>query len=151
MSYFDDPDAPDAVLFCCSLNQVRSPMAEGIMKQLVGTRVYVDSVGVRKGHLDGFMVESMGEIGVDMSQHTPKVFDELQDTYYDLIVALSPEAQHHAVEMTRTMACEVEFWNTFDPTMVEGQRETRLEAYRLVREQLSKRIRQRFDLTDGES
>ncbi len=121
------------------------------MKQLVGTRVYVDSVGVRKGHLDGFMVESMGEIGVDMSQHTPKVFDELQDTYYDLIVALSPEAQHHAVEMTRTMACEVEFWNTFDPTMVEGQRETRLEAYRLVREQLSKRIRQRFDLTDGES
>lgn len=148
MSYFDEPDAPDAVLFCCSLNQVRSPMAEGIMKQLVGTRVYVDSVGVRKGHLDGFMVESMGEIGVDMSQHTPKVFDELQDTYYDLIVALSPEAQHHAVEMTRTMACEVEFWNTFDPTMVEGQREARLEAYRLVREQLTKRIRQRFDLMD---
>lgn len=148
MSLFDKPDAPDAVLFCCSLNQVRSPMAEGLLKRLVGTQVYVDSVGVREGELDGFMTSVMEEVGVDMTGHHPKTFDELEDGYYDLIIALSPEAQHHAVEMTRTMACEVEFWNTFDPTIVDGSREVRLDAYRTVRAQLEKRIRSRFDLDE---
>ncbi|WP_259782936.1 arsenate-mycothiol transferase ArsC [Aestuariispira ectoiniformans] len=140
-------DLPDAVLFCCTLNAIRSPMAEGIMKKLLGTKVYVDSVGARGSEMpDGFMVEVMKEIGVDMSNHVPKTFDELEDSYYDLIIPLSPEAQHHAVEMTRTMACDVEFWNTLDPSIIEGSRETRLQAYRQVRDQLMKKIKQRFDL-----
>jgi hypothetical protein len=46
--------------------------------------------------------------------------------------------------MTRTMACEVEFWNTFDPTYVEGSREIRLDAYRQVRDNLMARIKERF-------
>lgn len=123
-------------------------MAEGLLKRLAGTQVYVDSVGVREGELDGFMASVMGELDVDMTGHSPKTFDELEDGYYDLIIALSPEAQHHAVEMTRTMACEVEFWNTFDPTIVDGSREARLDAYRMVREQLEKRIRTRFELDE---
>lgn len=126
-------------------------MAEGLLKALAGTRVYVDSVGVREGELDGFVVAVMEELGIDMSRHNPKSFDQLEDTYFDLIIALSPEAQHHAVELTRTMACDVEFWNTFDPTIIEGSREARLDAYRKVRDQLAERIRNRFgDLLDAE-
>ena len=139
-------DLPDAVLFSCTMNAVRSPMAESILKHLLGHRVYVDSAGVRGGELDGFAIEVMDEIGIDLSRHKAKTFDTLEDTSFDLIISLSPEAQHKAVELTRTMACDVEFWNTFDPSIVEGNREVRLEAYRQVRDQLLKRITDRFTL-----
>ncbi len=139
------PELPSAVLFCCTMNAVRSPMAEGIMKFLHGTRVYVDSVGVRGAEVDGFAVTVMDEIGIDISRHKPKTFDELEDDYFDLIIPLSPEAQHRAVEMTRVMAVDIEFWNTFDPALIEtDDRQQRLDAYRQVRDQLMTRIKIRF-------
>ncbi len=139
-------DLPDAVLFACNRNSVRSPMAEGLLKHLLGHRIYVDSAGVHASAIDPFVIEVMDEIGIDMSNHRGKSFENLEDTSYDIIVSLSPEAQHKAVELTRTMACEVEFWNTLDPTIIEGNRETRLEAYRQVRDTLKKRIEARFAL-----
>jgi protein-tyrosine-phosphatase len=139
-------DLPGSVLFACTNNAVRSPMAEGLMKHFYGMRVYVDSVGVRAGELDGFAVAVMDEIGIDISGHKPKSFADLADTSFDMVITLSPEAQHPAVEMTRTMAIEVVFWHTFDPTAVEGNRETRLAAYREVRDTLWNRIRERFPL-----
>jgi protein-tyrosine-phosphatase len=135
---------PGAVLFCCTQNAIRSPMAAAMLKQLHGQRIFVDSVGVRAGELDGFAVEAMDEIGLDIAKHKPRTFDDLEDSSFDLIISLSPEAQHKAVEMTRTMACEVEFWNTFDPSVIEGSREQRLDAYRDVRDRLMHRIRERF-------
>ncbi|MDW3208084.1 MAG: arsenate reductase ArsC [Alphaproteobacteria bacterium] len=143
---FSADDLPDAVMFCCTMNSIRSPMAEGIMKSLFGTKIYVDSVGAREGDLDGLMVEVMSEIGIDMSKHHAKTFDQLEDNFFDLIVALSPEAQHHAVELTRTMACDVVFWNTFDPSIIEGSREQRLDAYRQVRDQIRQRIMKTFSV-----
>ncbi len=137
-------DLPGAVLFCCTLNAVRSPMAEAILKHLHGNRIYVDSVGVRRGPLDSFAVTVMDEIGIDLSRHRVKSFDDLEDSYFDLVISLSPDAQHRAVEMTRTMACELLYWNTFDPTSVRGSRESRLDAYRQVRDHLMARIRERF-------
>ncbi len=119
-------------------------MAEGLLKHLLGHRVYVDSVGVRAGEVDPFAVAVMEEIGIDVSKHRSKSFDQLEDTSFDLIVSLSPEAQHRAVELTRTMACEVEFWRVLDPSLIEGSRETRLHAYREVRDQLLRRIKERF-------
>ncbi|HLT78213.1 MAG TPA: arsenate reductase ArsC [Ferrovibrio sp.] len=135
---------PASVLFCCTMNSVRSPMAEGILKALYPKQVFVDSVGVRKKAVDPLAVEVMDEIGLDISKHRSKTFDDLEDSSFDLIVSLSPEAQHTAVEMTRTMSCDVEFWHTFDPSIVEGSREQRLAAYREVRDFLNKRIRARF-------
>ena len=135
---------PSSVLFACTMNSVRSPMAEAILKYLHGRHIYVDSAGLRQGELDPMAVEVLDEIGIDVSRHRPKTFDQLEDGFYDLIVTLSPEAQHRAIELTRTMACDVEFWNTFDPTIVEGTREQRLDAYRQVRDTLMKRIRERF-------
>ena len=137
-------DLPGSVLFCCTRNAIRSPMAEGILKMLHGRRIFVDSAGVRGGEVDGFAVAVMDEIGLDLTRHRAKSFDELEDTSFDLIVSLSPEAQHRAVEMTRTMAAEVEFWNTMDPSIVEGNREARLDAYRQVRDWLMARIQARF-------
>lgn len=137
-------DLPGAVLFACTQNSIRSAMAEGLMKHLFGHAVYVDSAGVRSREVDGFAVSVMEEVGIDISGHKAKAFDDLEDSSFDLIVSLSPEAQHRAVEMTRTMACDVEFWNTFDPSVVEGSRETVLDAYRQVRDSLQRRIIERF-------
>jgi protein-tyrosine-phosphatase len=139
---------PSSVLFACSFNAIRSPMAAGMLKRLHPRRIYVDSVGVREGHLDPFAVAVMQEIGIDIAGHVPKVFEALEDTSYDLVISLSPEAQHKAVELTRTMACEVEFWPVFDATAVEGNREKILAAYRMVRDHLRRRILERFPPTD---
>ena len=136
---------PGSVLFACGENRIRSPMAEALMKLLHGRRVYVDSVGVRSGgEADAFAVAVMDEIGVDLSRHRPKSFDDLADDYFDVVVSLSPEAQHRAVELTRSSSCEIEYWPTPDPSFAEGNREARLEAYRELRFLLQRRIRERF-------
>jgi protein-tyrosine-phosphatase len=119
-------------------------MAEAYLKHLLGTQIYVDSVGLRKGEADGFAIAVMDEIGLDLKKHKPKSFDELEDTSFDLIVTLSPEAHHKALEWTRHMATEVEYWPTLDATAIEGSRETRLAVYRQVRDSLINRIRERF-------
>ena len=143
-------DLPSAVLFACTMNSVRSPMAEAILKFLHGTRIYVDSVGVRAREVDGFAMVAMDELGIDLSHHNAKTFDDLDDSYYDLVITMSPEAQHRAMEMTRVMACEIEFWNTFDPSMLGNEdRDRRLEAYRQVRDQLMQKIKRRFPLTSA--
>lgn len=125
-------------------------MAEAMLKHLFGHEIYVDSVGVRAADkVDAFAVAVLDEIGLDLSHHKPKSFDDLEDTSFDLIITLSPEAQHRAVELTRTMACDVEYWQTLDPAVVEGAREVRLAAFREVRDALARRIRARFGEPGG--
>lgn len=143
---------PQAVLFTCGQNAVRSPMAAGLFRELFGKRIYVASAGVQKGELDLFVVAVMNEIGIDVSRHRPITFEELEDLEglnFDLIVTLSPPAHHKALELTRTLAADVEYWPTPDPTAVEGSREQRLEAYRAVRDDLMKQIRARFGGSGG--
>ena len=147
---------PHAVLFACGLNSVRSPMAAGLYKQIIGRASYVASAGVRKDELDPFAVAALEEVGIDISRHRPMTFEELEDwegLNFDLIVTLSPEAHHKALELTRTMAVDVEYWPTFDATLMIGQgsREQILQAYRSVRDALFKRIKQRFGLEGGPS
>ncbi len=137
---------PRAVLFACTLNSIRSPMAAGLLRHFHAHDIFVDSVGVRAREVDGFAVEVMAEMGIDISAHHPKTFEELEDTSFDLVISLSPRAQHKAVDLTRYMACDVEFWHTLDPSVVEGNREGRLNAYRTVRDELSERIKARFPL-----
>ena len=143
------PQLPSSVLFACTFNAIRSPIAEALLKHLHGRHIYVDSVGVRAGEIDPFAVAVMDEIGIDIGKHRAKTFDDLEDTSFDLVISLSPEAQHSAVELTRTMACEVEFWPMLDPTAVEGSREEMLGAYRTLRDHLRKRLLQRFPLAPG--
>ncbi|WP_417516689.1 low molecular weight phosphatase family protein [Minwuia sp.] len=137
-------ELPGAVLFTCTENSVRSPMAEGLLKQLMGHAIYVDSCGVRSRDVDGFSIAAMDELGIDISGHRAKSFDDLEDTFFDVIISLSPESQHKAIELTRTMACDVEYWPTLDPSLIEGSREARLDAWRQVRDSLRKRILERF-------
>jgi protein-tyrosine-phosphatase len=141
------PAQPLAVLFACGLNAIRSPMAAAILRQMLGSSIYVGSAGVRKGEPDPFAVAVMAEIGLDISRHKPLTFEELDDLEglnFDLIVTLAPEAHHRALEITRTNAVDVEYWPTPDPSVVEGSREQRLETYRAVRDQLLAHIRERF-------
>jgi len=140
---------PGSVLFACTMNSIRSPMAEGLLKHALGRRIFIDSVGLRAAPVDPLAVEVMGEIGIDLKGHRSKTFDDLADSSFDVIVTLSPEAQHRAIEMTRIMACDVEYWQTLDPTIIEGSREQRLASYRQVRDYLAARLRERFPAPTG--
>ena len=133
------------------MNAVRSPMAAAILRHLAGRRSYVESAGVRVGGVDEFAAAVMQEIGIDISRHAPHTLRELYDTTFDLIITLSPEAHHQALELTRTMAVDVEYWPTFDATLMlgRGNREQILQAYREVRNTLFRRIKERFALEGG--
>jgi protein-tyrosine-phosphatase len=138
---------PQAVLFACGFNSVRSPMAASLLQQMFPKALYVRSAGVKKGELDPFAVAVMAELGQDISRHKPMTFEDLDDwegLNFDLIITLSPEAHHKALELTHTIAADVEYWPTQDPTTVEGSREQKLAAYREVCDGLLLRIRRRF-------
>jgi protein-tyrosine-phosphatase len=139
-------ELPQAVLFACSHNAVRSPMAEAIMKRLYGKFCYVDSAGARAGEADPFIREVLDEIGIELGKHKSKSFEDLEDASFDLVITLSPEAHHKAMDLTHTLAFDVEYWPVMDPTIVEGSREQRLDAYRVAREEIMRRIKARFSV-----
>lgn len=147
-------EAPPSVLFACTMNAVRSPMAAAILTQLAGSRFNVASAGVKAGQLDPFAVAVMDDLGIDLSAHEPQTLADLGDATFDLIVTLSPEAHHHAIELTRTMPAKVEYWPTLDATVPGGGEETReaaLARYRRVRDDLFYRIKARFGSGGGPS
>jgi len=147
---------PQAVLFLCGQNSIRSPMAAAITKHFFGKSIYVTSAGVRKGEVDPFVTAVMDEIGIDLSKHKPTTVEERDDDEglnFDLAISLSPQAHHRALELTRKLPIEVEYWPTMDCSLALSQpkRETILAAYRDVRDQLFSRIRERFKLEGGPS
>jgi protein-tyrosine-phosphatase len=144
-------DLPGAVLFACSRNAVRSPMAAAILRHLSGGRIHVASAGVRAGECDPFVATVMEELGIDLSRHKPMSLEELDDTSFDLIVTLAPEAHHKALDLVRNYAVDVEYWPTLDPTLTSGSREQILAAYRAVRDGLFAKIKRRFPLTGAPS
>jgi protein-tyrosine-phosphatase len=133
---------PQSVLFACTLNTVRSPMAEAIARHYFGREIYFASAGIKRGEPDPFAIAAMEEIGVDMSRHKPHTFEDLEDSNFDLIVTLSPEAHHKALEFTRAMAVDVVYWPTPDATAAQGSREAILSAYRDVRDRLTSRVKE---------
>ena len=138
---------PQSVLFACGMNSIRSPMAQSLLQQMFPHALYVRSAGVRKGEIDPFAVAVMAELGQDISVYKPITFEELEDwegLNFDLIITLSPEAHHKALDLTRTLAADVEYWPTPDPAGTEGSREQKLAAYREVCDMLLLRIRRRF-------
>ncbi|MGR3436271.1 MAG: arsenate-mycothiol transferase ArsC [Shimia sp.] len=148
-------DLPQSVLFCCDHNAVRSPMAEGLMKKFYGHDVYVQSAGVKHDlEIDGFSIAVCAEMGVELSRHRSRSFDEMQEwgddlTSFDLIVALSPASQHAALELTRVHALDVEYWPILDPTGLGEGREAKLSGYRQARDQIVARIRNKWGDRDA--
>ena len=140
---------PHAVLFACTQNAVRSPMAEALGRHYFGREIYFASAGLKRGEPDPFAIAAMDEIGVDISRHKPHSFEDLEDSNFDLIVTLSPESHHKALEFTRAMAVDVVYWPTLDATATSGSRETILESYRVVRDSLAKRILKMLSVERG--
>ena len=147
---------PQSILFCCDHNAVRSPMAEGIMKKLYGTGTYVQSVGVINDlEIDGFSIAVCEEIGVELSRHRSRSFDEMERwgdnlSSFDLIVALSPASQRRALELTHLFHLTVEYWPILDPTGIGETREMKLVSYRQTRDQIESKLREKwgqFELT----
>ncbi len=142
---------PASLLFACSENSVRSPMAEALTKRLYGQAVYVESVGVRAREVDGFAVAALDELGIDVHRHHAQTFEDVDPSSFDLIVTLSPEAHHRALEFTRSTATEVEYWPLPDPSAVEGSREAQLQAFRETRDLIMTRLKTRFGSPSGPS
>jgi protein-tyrosine-phosphatase len=140
---------PGSLLFACTHNSIRSPMAEALARRLYGQVAYIESVGVHRSDLDSFTAAVLDEIGVDSHAHRTKTFDDVEASSFDLIVSLSPEAHHSALEFTRSTATDVEYWPIPDPSAVEGSRETRLDAYRRVRDLILARLKARFGAPSG--
>lgn len=140
---------PGAVLFMCGMNSIRSPIAEAIARHYLPKSVYVASAGVRRGERDPFVDAVLDEIGLTIGRHQPHVLDDLEDDYFDLIVTLAPEAHHKALELTRSWPVEVEYWPTPDPTVATGTREQILDAYRGVRDHISKLVNSRLAAKAG--
>lgn len=142
------PEIPHSVLFICNFNAVRSPMAEALTKYYCGHHIFAQSVGIRaeEDSANPFASAVMEEIGLDISGHMPKRFEDIMDSSFDLVVTLSPEAQHKAIDLTRTLDCQVEYWPTLDPTAVLGNRENIISAFRQTRDMLTDRIKHRFDV-----
>jgi protein-tyrosine-phosphatase len=140
---------PSSVLFACSQNSVRSPMAEALAKRMYGQSAYIDSVGVRAEDVDSFAAAALDEIGIDVHRHHAKTFDDVDPSSFELIVTLSPEAHHRALEFARNTATEVEYWPVPDATAVEGSRASRLQAYRQVRDLILRRLKERFGVPSG--
>jgi protein-tyrosine-phosphatase len=139
-------DMPRSVLFMCGMNAVRSPIAEALARRALPATVFVASAGVYAGARDPFVDAVLAEDGLSLDNRQPRTIDDLEDDYFDLIVTLAPEAHHAALELTRSMAVEVEYWPTADPTTATGTREQIMAAYRDVRERLKARIAGRFGL-----
>jgi protein-tyrosine-phosphatase len=144
MAAEDGKRLPASVLFLCGMNAVRSPMAEQLARQMLPRSVFVASAGVRPGERDPFVDAVLTESGLSLGERQPRTLDDLEDAYFDLIVTLSPEAHHAALELTRTHAVDVEYWPTADPTDARGTREQILDAYRAVRDRLAERLKARF-------
>ena len=140
---------PASLLFACSENSVRSPIAAALAKRLYGRSSYIDSAGVRASAVDGFAVQALDEIGIDVHLHHAKTFDDVDPSSFDVIVTLSPEAHHQALEFTRGTAAEVEYWPVPDPSVVEGTRDMRLDAYRRLRDMILIRLKARFGAPAG--
>ncbi len=136
---------PNAVLFVCGMNAIRSPMAEAITKKHFGHDIFVQSAGVNAGTTDGFMLQVMDEFGIDMRGHKPVTLDELEDEFFDVIITLSPEAHHRSLNWASERAIEVEYWPTLDPSTVAGSRQQVVDAYATTRDSLNKRILKRFE------
>tara|TARA_B100000242_G_scaffold286956_1_gene253152 strand:+ start:711 stop:1106 length:396 start_codon:yes stop_codon:yes gene_type:complete len=125
-------------------------MAEGIMKKLYGTGTYVQSVGVINDlEIDGFSITVCDEIGVELSRHRSRSFDEMERwgddlSSFDLIVALSPASQRRALELTRLFHLTVEYWPILDPTGIGETREMKLVAYRQTRDQILSKLREKW-------
>ncbi|WP_242601323.1 low molecular weight phosphatase family protein [Pseudaestuariivita atlantica] len=146
---------PTSVLFCCDHNAIRSPMAEGMMKQLYGTGTYVQSAGVHNDlEIDGFAIAVCAELGVELSRHRSRSFDDMEEWgddlgSFDLVVALSPASQRRALELTRYFHLDVEYWPIMDPTGVGETREAKLRQYREARDQIRERLIARFGTPEG--
>jgi protein-tyrosine-phosphatase len=138
---------PQAILFVCGHNVIRSPMAAALANHLFGRTIYVKSAGVRKTDPDPFVTAVMDEIGIDMARHRPVTLEELEDEEgfnFDLVVTLAPDAHHAALDLTHRLPFDVEYWPIANPVGTAGNREQMLDAYRAVRDDLLGRIKVRF-------
>ncbi|MCK0142938.1 low molecular weight phosphatase family protein [Aliiroseovarius sp. F20344] len=121
-----------------------------MMKAFYGHEIYVQSAGVHSElDIDGFSVAVCDELGIELSAHRVRSFDQMEEwgddlSSFDLVIALSPASQRRALELTRVFHLDVEYWPILDPTGLGTRREEKLVNYRQARDQIKERILERF-------
>lgn len=138
------PKLPSSVLFVCTLNSIRSPMAEGIMKKLYGADIYIQSCGLEAGELNDLMVSVMGEKGIDMSDHSSKSLDDLGDMSFDVAIAFTQDVAEALKAVFVDADTQIDIWPTPDPTAGDLNVRAMMDNYRAVRDTIMQRIKRKF-------
>ncbi len=135
---------PNAILFVCNINSIRSPMAEAIVKEWFDRKIFIDSCGLRHGEIDYLAVEVMAEKKLNIANHKSKLFSELDNTFFDLIITFTKRAYEYVVSSTKTQSCVIEYFDVPDASLIKGNRQQRLDGYREVRDILTKKLHKRL-------
>jgi arsenate reductase len=131
-------DDKKRVLILCTGNSARSQMAEGLLREIAGDRFDVASAGVAPSAVRSEAIKAMSEIGIDISDHRSKSVDEFTDQQFDYIITVCENARESCPVFPGSS--ERIHWSFDDPAAVQGDEQTRLAAFRRVRDEIRKRL-----------
>jgi len=131
---------PRHILFLCVANSARSQMAEGIARSLAPQGVKVSSAGSSPASVRPQAIRVLKEIGIDISGHRSKGLDSIDAGSVDAVVTLCAE-EVCPVFLGKALRIH---WGLSDPAGVTGTEETRLKAFRTVRDELRRRLKVLF-------
>ena len=135
---------PKSVLFVCTLNSIRSPMAEGLMKQRYSSDIYIQSCGLEAGEFNDLMVAVMKEKGIDMSAHSSRTLESLSDTSFDVAIAFTEDVAGALKAVFDDSDTDIELWPTPDPTADAMDVRAMMNNFRAVRDTIEARIVRKF-------
>jgi len=139
-----EENMPSSVLFVCNMNQIRSPIAEFLTRDIYGSKIYAQSAGIYIGDSDPFMHSVMEERKIDSTSHEPESLEQLEDSFVDLVIMLTTQAKDACEDFFKGQSVTLEFWDTENPSIAVGNRQSVLAAYRQTRIELEDKIRKRF-------
>jgi len=115
-------------------------MAEGLLRRYGGDQFEVFSAGTEPGAVHPLAVRAMAEAGIDISGHRSKSVDEFLGETFDFVITVCDQARESCPVFPG--AQRQLHWSFLDPSRAAGGEETRMEAFRHVRDQISTRIQQ---------
>ena len=140
------------VLFLCTGNSARSQMAEGLLRDMAGDRFEAMSAGLepREG-VHPLAVEAMREIGIDISFQKPKAVDVyLGRVPVHSMFVVCNRAQATCPRIWPGLAeSNRHYWPLDDPAEAAGGHDAELAAFRAVRDELQRKLRDWIDGVAG--
>jgi|SRR5579859_1756278 len=128
------------VLILCTGNSARSQMAEGLLRHDAGDRFEVFSAGVDPAaRVRPEAIAVMNEVGIDLSEHTPKHVNDFADQQFDYVLTVCDNARETCPVFAGPTVTMHESFK--DPAAFHGSHDEQLALFRTVRDQIRKYLR----------